>query len=69
MKKLTGLNELYDENESLDATLVTAAGDLSSALAARAWAKAQERLKAQGIQPKTKPTPGKPPRWRGDSGN
>jgi hypothetical protein len=47
-KKLSGLNELHNENESLDTTIVTAAGDFNTTMAVRSWAKAQERLKAQG---------------------
>jgi hypothetical protein len=46
-KKFGGLNELYNENKSLDTTIVAAAGDFNTTTAFRSWAKARERLKVQ----------------------
>jgi hypothetical protein len=46
-KKLSGLNELHNENKSLDATIVAAAGDFNTITTFRSWARARERLKVQ----------------------
>jgi hypothetical protein len=50
-RKIRGLNDLYDEDESLEATVTLEGGNLQSVLSARAWARAQERMRREGITP------------------
>jgi hypothetical protein len=56
-KMISGLNDLYDEDESLEATVTIEGGNLHSVLSARSWAKAQERMMREGVTP---PEPSKP---------
>jgi len=60
-KKIAGLNDLYNEDESLEATVTIEGGNLHSVLSARSWARAQERMRREGIIPpepsKTDPKP------------
>jgi hypothetical protein len=60
-KKLSGLNELYEEDETLEAAVIIDAENLQQALAARSWAKAQARMEREGITPESPPdSDGKP---------
>jgi hypothetical protein len=53
-KKMPGLNELYDEDISLLATIHTSADDVRDALAARSAERARERMRREGISPGVK---------------
>jgi hypothetical protein len=62
-KKMPGLNELYDEDISLSATIITSADDVRDALAARSAERARERMRREGITLGEKPK-GKPKDWK-----
>lgn len=64
-RKIAGLNDLYDEDESLEATVTIEGGDLHSILASRAWARARERMKREGITPPERPSEPKARKGRG----